>query len=141
MSGSDMSDLLAMPGAPDLDCHLDGVRIAEVVVLRDTGEWDAEVTLTFDTSGAAGFWRDAADGEVVYPDSVSTLEAVFGLRMDPGHELLLEWLIGRLESWHEDGTVLTITMAPGKWTALQPPGQPGELAAIPRTDAFEGTLQ
>ena len=140
MSDHDMSDLLALPGDPDLDCQLNGVRVAEVVVLRDTGEWDAEVTLTFDTTGAAGFWR-AADGEIVYPDSVSTLEAVFGLRMDPGYELLLEWLLGRLESWREDGTVLTMTSAPEKWTALIASGQPGEIAAIPRTDAFEGTLQ
>ena len=126
---------LAMPGDPDLDMHLTGVRIESVVVVRDT-EWDAEVTLTFATEGASGWWRDTGDGEIVYPDSVTTLEAVFGLRMDAGHELLLEWLIGRLESWREEGCVLTMTSAPGKWTALHPPDRPGELAAIPRTDAM-----
>ena len=126
---------LAMPGDPDLDMHLTGVRIESVVVVRDT-EWDAEVTLTFATEGASGWWRDTGDGEIVYPDSVTTLEAVFGLRMDAGYELLLEWLIGRLESWREEGCALTTTSAPGKWTALHPPDRPGELAAIPRTDAL-----
>jgi hypothetical protein len=126
---------LAMPGDPDLDMHLTGVRIGSVVVMRGT-EWDAEVTLTFATDGASGWWRDTADGEVVYPDSVTTLEAVFGLRMDAGHELLLEWLIGRLESWREEGCALTMTSAPGKWTGLAPSERPGELAAIPRTDAL-----
>ena len=126
---------LAMPGDPDLDMHLTGVRIESVVVVRDT-EWDAEVTLTFATEGASGWWRDTGDGEIVYPESVSALEAVFGLRMDAGHELLLEWLIGRLESWREEGCVLTMTSAPGKWTALHPPDRPGDLVAIPRTDAM-----
>ena len=129
---------LAAPGDPDLDCHLTGVRIAEVVVLRDTG-YDAEVNLTFDTSAASGFWRDAQDGEIFYPDTVTSLEAVFGLRMDPGYELLLEWLIGRLEMWRENETGLVMTSAPGKWTVLHPPGRPDEMAPIPRTDALEPT--
>jgi hypothetical protein len=126
---------IAEPADPDLDCHLTGVRIASVVVIRDTG-YDAEVTLTFDTTAASGFWRDA-DGGIVYPDTVTSLEAVFGLRMDPGHELLLEWLIARLESWREDGAVLAMTSAPGKWTGLECPERSGECAAIPRTDAME----
>jgi hypothetical protein len=126
---------LAMPGDPDLDMHLTGVRIASVVVMRGT-EWDAEVTLTFATDGASGWWRDTEDGDVVYPESVTALEAVFGLRMDAGYELVLEWLIGRLESWREEGCALTMTSAPGKWTALHPPERPGELAALPRTDAM-----
>ena len=126
---------LAMPGDPDLDMHLTGVRIESVVVMRGT-EWDAEVTLTFATAGASGWWRDTENGEIVYPDSVTMLESCFGLRMDSGYELLLEWLIGRLEAWRAEGCALVMTSAPGKWTALQPPGRPGELAAIPRTDAL-----
>ncbi len=55
---------IAKPGNPDLDFHLTGLRVAEIAVLpagRIT-----EITLTFDTSEAAGFWIDSGTRECVF---------------------------------------------------------------------------
>lgn len=127
-----IEDRIALPGDPDLDCMLTGLRLASMVA-TETGEYDVEVTLDFDTSEAAGWWIDE-DGEQVFPDRVTKLEITYGVVMDEGFEHLAERMTERLGAWGKDRALIAMTSAPGKWTLLRCPGHPaGEQMAIPRS--------
>lgn len=129
---------LAMPGDPDLDCHLFGLRLKEIVALPGE-DYDAEVTITYDITEASGFWTDAATGQRVIPDRVTTLTTTFGLRMLPGFDFMVEDMISRLEAWQRDRSVVALTAAPGKWTVLHCPEHPaGSLVVWPRGDLQSG---
>lgn len=128
-------DRLAMPGDPDLDCMLTGLRLASIVA-TDSSEHDVEATLTFDTSGAAGYWTDSATGWTVYPDTVKSLDITFGVSLDSGFVHLAAEMTKRLSAWCADGALIAMTSAPGKWTLLRCPGHPaGGEVPIPRSPA------
>jgi len=135
---------VAMPGDSDLDCHLTGLRLQSVVVMP-TDDYDAEVTLAYDTTGAAGWWTDRETGETVFPDRVTSLENCFGLVMESGFTHVLDAMIARLEAWSADGSLLAMTCAPRKWTLLHCPGHPAGTqvviprVVIPRADAMDKT--
>ncbi len=94
-----------------------------------------EVAVTFDSSEAAGFWIEAAPGERVFPDTVSSVELTAGFGMLPGSRWLLDLMIRRLEAWRANRSLVAVTMAPGKWTLLHCPQHPaGTMVPIPRTD-------
>ena len=125
---------LAMPGDPDLDCHLFGLRLREIVTIPGD-DYDVEVTIDYDVSEAGGFWTDASTGQRVVPDRVTRTYCTFGLKMQPGYEYLLDDMIGRLEAWQRDKAVIAMTAAPGKWTLLHCPGHPaGSQVVYPRGD-------
>lgn len=125
---------VAQPGDPDLDLHLIGLRIAELVVLPNDEMTD--LVLTLDTRESAGFWTDSSTGERFYPDTVTSCAITAGLRMEPGYEYLLDMMIARLEAWKADKELITVTGAPGRWTLLYCPGHPaGQTVPIPRTGA------
>jgi hypothetical protein len=130
-----IDDRIAKPGDPDLDFHLTGLRIDELVVLHAAPM--TEITLTFDTSEAAGFWIDSRTRERVFPNTVSTVEITGGFGMLPGSRWLLSLMIRRVEAWRADQALVAVTMAPGKWTLLHCPQHPaGTMVPMPRTDAL-----
>src|SRR5262249_42649881 len=125
---------IAKPGDSDLDFHLTGLRVAELLVLH-TGRM-TEITLTFDTSEAAGFWIDPRTHERVFPDTVSSVEITRGFGMLPGSRWLLTLMIRRVEAWRANHALVAVTMAPGKWTLLHCPQHPaGTMVPMPRTCA------
>lgn len=139
MTGPDPADRVARPGDPDLDCHLTGLRLASVVA-TDSTEHDLEATLTFDTSDAAGWWKDSKTGERVFPERVTELHSTFGFTLEDGWQFLAERLIGRLSAWSADGALIAMTAAPGKFTRLYCLGHPaGEEAVIPRSALPSGS--
>lgn len=78
---ANIDDRIAKPGDPDLDVHATGLRVADLVVMA-AGRM-TKVAVTFDTSEAAGFWMEAATGERVFPDTVSSVELTAGFGMLP----------------------------------------------------------
>lgn len=132
-----IDDRIAKPGDPDLDFHLTGLRVAELVVLPASRM--TEITLTFDTGEAAGFWIDSRTRERVFPDRVSSVEITGGFGMLPGSRWLLDLMIRRLEAWRADRALVAVTMAPGRWTLLHCPQHPaGTMVPIPRTQGSDG---
>lgn len=133
---ANIDDRVARPGDPDLDMHLTGLRIAELVVLP--GDM-TELALTFDASEAAGWWLDAETLERVYPDKVSSVELAAGYGMAPGFRHLSDIMLRRLETWRADRALVAVTGAPGKWTLLHCPQHPaGTMVPIPRTSREDG---
>lgn len=127
-----LGDRVAKPGDPDLDMHLTGLRIAELVVLPDA-DGMTEFTLVFETSEAAGFWIDLGTGECFYPDQVKNFEWTGAVAMAPGFGHMMDVMIRRLEAWRADGSLVAVTAAPGKWTLLHCPQHPaGMLVPLPR---------
>ena len=124
-----LAGMLAMPGDPDLDCHLTGLRLISIAP-ADTGTYDLECLLLFDTRNAAGSWADAATGEWVCPDAVTELTITFGLRMQEGFGHLAAVMLGRLEGWASACVPIEMTAAPGKWTLLR---SPSDELPIPRS--------
>lgn len=131
---------VAMPGDPDLDCHLTGLRLA-TITMSGTGEFDAEALLIFDTSQAAGWWVDPSTRERFVPDKVTELTLVFGVQIAPGFKFLANLMARRLRAWADTGVFVQMTSAPGKWTMLRSPTDevPVPRTATPvRTEAVDG---
>jgi hypothetical protein len=136
---TDPDDRVAFPGDPDLDCHLTGLRLASVVA-TDSSEHDLEATLAFDTSDAAGWWKDSGTGERVFPERVTELNITFGVTLTDGFAFLAERLVRRLSAWSTDRALIAMTAAPGKFTRLYCPGHPaGGEAVIPRSALPSGS--
>ena len=132
-----LGPMVAHPGDPDLDCHLTGLTITDIVTSTDGPL--TEAIITFGTSEATGFWNDSLTGERVIPSEVTSVETVFGLRMRPGTRWILDTVMMRLYAWRHDGALVTMTSAPGKWTLLYCPQHPaGEIVPVPRGDNLEG---
>jgi len=125
---------VAQPGDPDLDCHLTGLHLSSVIP-ADTGTYDLECLLIFDTTGAAGFWADAATGETASLARVTELTITFAVRMDAGYAAIAELMAARLQSWAETGVPLEMTAAPGKWTLLR---SPTDVVPVPRGAGEDG---
>ena len=119
-----LDDRIAKPGDPDLDCFLTGLKLASVVDVGDADGYTVEAALEFDTTGAAGWWIEAATGEQVFPASVTSLRAEFGVWLEPEFAHLAAALLRRLSAWVADGSLIAMTSAPGKWTLLRCPGHP-----------------
>ncbi len=133
-----LDDRIAKPGDPDLDFHLTGLRVAELVVVEAAQA--TEITLTFDTSEAAGWWVDYPAGERFYPDTVESVEVFGGFGMKPGSRWLLNLMIRHVEAWRADRALVVVTMAPEKWALLYCPGHPaGTMVPFPRTVSGDGT--
>ena len=131
-----LDDRIAKPGDPDLDCFLTGLRLASVVDVGDADGYTVEAALEFDTTGAAGWWIEAATGEQVFPASVTSLRAEFGVWLEPEFAHLAAALLRRLSAWVADGSLIAMTSAPGKWTLLRCPGHPaGAVVVFPRSAA------
>jgi hypothetical protein len=125
---------IAKPGDPDLDCFLTGLKLSSVTDLGDADGYTIEARLEFDTSEAAGWWRDAGTGEQFFPDRVTSLSAEFGVTLDAGFEYLGAALLCRLSAWTADCSLIAMTSAPGKWTLLRCPGHPaGAEVVFPRS--------
>lgn len=123
---------IAMPDDTDLDCHLAGLRIDEVVATWG-GTHDLEGIIKFGTGDAIGWWIDSHTGEKVYPDEVTSSESCFGLDMAPGFKWLLRRQIAILEAWSADRALVVMTSAPGKWTLLTSLGhRAGREVVLPR---------
>src|ERR1700722_10168688 len=135
-----MDDRVARPGDPDLDLHVTGLRITEVVILA--GAYMTEFTVTFDASGGGGYWSEAATGEGGFPDRMTRCEITAGLVMQPGFGWLLDLMLGRLEAWRADGALVAVTGAPGKWTLLHSPRHPaGPMVLVPRGGLRDGSAR
>lgn len=114
---SDLASLVALPGAPDLDCHLRDLRVSSVVA-SDVPGYDVEIVLGFDTTSATGWWTDTAAGMRVELDRVTELTMGFGVKLDPGYQYLASKVTGRLELWRDERTPVELTAADGRWSLL-----------------------
>ncbi len=129
---ADIERQVAMPGDPDIDCFLMGLRLTSVVAAQND-EFDQEVMLDFDTTKAVGWWIEPS-GERVYPDPVTRLQSTYGVQMAPGFAHVARQVTAVLSAWAEDSYLITMTSAPGKWTLLCCPGHPaGQYTVIPRS--------
>lgn len=121
---------IALPGDPDLDCHLTGLRIQAVISAPD--DFGTEVILTFATEAASGWWVDSATGRRVQLTRIRELEAVYGIKMRPGWGILALAMTTRLEAWRDDRAPVEMTSAPGRWALLNSPGHPvGSQVVLP----------
>lgn len=126
-----IEDMIAKPGDPELDCHLMGLRLASIAP-ADTGTYDLECLLLFDTRQAQGSWTDSVTGKRVVPDTVTELTITFGVQMEEGYGHLAAAMLGRLEGWASACVPVEMFSAPGKWTLLR---SPADEVVIPRSDA------
>jgi hypothetical protein len=120
----------AAPGDANLDLHLTGLRVRDVVV-ADVAPRRVDVVITFDTSQARGWW-DGVNGERVTLDVVDEFQACFGLRLLPGVRVL-DQMVDRLQAWRAAGTDLAMTSAPGRDSMLSAAGyRSGGIVVVPR---------
>jgi hypothetical protein len=124
-------DLVARPADTDLDCHLTGLRLTSVVE-SPFGDYSAEAVLGFDGSDAHGWWVSAGETERSDIRRVTSFEMGFGIDMQPGYEHLAGYMLARLRSWRDTGTVIEVTCAPGRWTLLS---SGSEQVVVPRGEA------
>lgn len=109
-------DLIARPGDLDLDCHLTGLRLTAVTE-SPAGDYQFEAALGFDTAAADGWWVEP-DGSRFQPDRITHFSICFGYDVHPGYELHGMLQMSRLRQWRDEGALVRMTAAPGKWTLL-----------------------
>lgn len=110
-----MSDgLVAMPGDPDLNCYLTGVRIRAIADLSEP-HW-MEIMLSLDTSHAAGWYGHPPQAWEPGDDVPITLAAAAEIprRYRRAHAAMM----AVLARWQDEGTPLVMTSAHGRFTRL-----------------------
>ena len=131
---ADTANLVAQPGASDLDAELSGLLITRVTVSR-TSFGTADVRLNFNITAASGWCWSIPGGERPATDWLLAVELKLGHRnAHPEHKPLVDAEVRLLEGWMINRIPLSLCMAPGKWSRLFDPATPDHnYARIPRS--------
>lgn len=127
-----MSDgrLICRPGDPDLGMHLEGIWVCDIA-----SDGDGDIRVSFNCTGAAGWWRPAGEGERIrFRGQWNGFTAMIG-SIPPGGRIRADGRLGGapvtlkrlsvLEAWQHAAVRLDLCSALGKWTLLYCPGSPG----------------